>query len=73
MKPHRLYNAEGEGGGAPGPRHPATPSYHPYEHIILYTLMGGEGRFLIRVHVFMGPELRNAFRSFVVKLLRFYF
>ena len=62
MKPYRLYSADGV--ARPSPRHSASPPKDlTFTNIILYILMGVGGCFLIPVHVLMGAELRNRFRS----------
>ena len=69
MKPYRLYNADGV--ARPSPRRSASPPKDlTFTNIILYILMGVGRCFLIPVHVLMGPELRNRFRSQLLIFLR---
>ena len=64
MKPYRLYSADGVArpSSRRSGRFAAPPDLTPM-NIMLYILMGVGGCFLIPVHVLMGPELRNRFRS----------
>ena len=65
MKPYRLYSADGVARPSPrrSGRFAAPPPDLTPTNIMLYILMGVGGCFLIPVHVLMGPELRDRFRS----------